>query len=144
MPTPRIGTSADTPHFEKDGGVWPVHCVRDTWGAAFHDKLRVEGPVVQKGVDGGDGYSGSSERATHVRARVQQTPLASILRDHGVTRVAVVGLATDYCVVETAIDAVSAGFETATLRHAVAAVNLQPGDGDRALQRMLEAGVELA
>lgn len=132
----------DTPHFEKDGGVWPVHCVRDTWGAAFHDRLRVEGPVVRKGVDGGDGYSGFSVRDPR-SGDVHATALAAILREHGVTKVAVAGLATDYCVVETAIDAVSEGFETAVLRHAVAAVNLQPGDGDRALQRMHEAGVEL-
>lgn len=132
----------DNPHFEKDGGVWPVHCVRDTWGAAFHDKLRIEGPVVQKGVDGGDGYSGFSVRDPQ-SGDVQQTALAEILRTHGVARVAIVGLATDYCVVETAIDAVSEGFAATVLRHAVAAVNLQPGDGDRALQRMHEAGVEL-
>jgi nicotinamidase/pyrazinamidase len=132
----------DTPHFEKDGGVWPVHCVRDTWGAAFHDRLRVEGPVAQKGVDGGDGYSGFSVRHPQ-SGDVHATALAGMLREHGVRKAAIAGLATDYCVIETAIDAVSEGFETAVLRHAIAAVNLQPGDGDRALQRMHEAGVEL-
>lgn len=132
----------DTPHFQKDGGIWPVHCVRDSWGAAFHDRLVVEGPVVQKGVDGGDGYSGFSVRDP-LSGASHSTALASILRHHGITSVAITGLATDYCVVETAVDAVSEGFQASVLQHAIAAVNLQVGDGDRALHRMHEAGVEL-
>ena len=71
------------------------------------------------------------------------TDLEALLREHGIERVVVVGLATDYCVLATALDALSLGFETTVLRDAVAAVDLQAGDGDRALATMAEAGAEL-
>jgi len=131
-----------TPHFQKDGGIWPVHCVKETWGAAFHPGLRVEGPVVRKGADGRDGYSGFSVRDP-TSGEVGATELERLLRERRTRRVVVVGLATDYCVVETALDAVRLGFATTVLTDGIRAVDLQPGDGDRAMARMREAGVVL-
>ena len=131
-----------TPHFRKDGGTWPVHCVHDTWGAAFHPGLRVEGPTVRKGVDGHDGYSGFSVRDP-LSGDVSATELERLLRERAVERVVIVGLATDYCVVETALDALRLGFATAVLAEGIRAVDLQPGDGDRALDRMRDAGAEV-
>lgn len=131
-----------TPHFEKDGGIWPVHCVQETWGAAFHPDLRVGGPVVRKGTDGRDGYSGFSVRDP-LSGDVEATQLETLLRDRGIGHVVIGGLATDYCVVETALDARRLGFETTVLVGGIRAVDLQPGDGDGALERMREAGAEL-
>ena len=130
-----------TPHFAKDGGIWPVHCVADTWGAALHPALNVRGPVVRKGVGGEDGYSGFTVRSHY--GGEQPTELAGLLRQAGVRRTVVVGLATDYCVRDTALDSARLGFETCVLQQAVRAVNLQPGDGDRALAAMRAAGVTL-
>ena len=131
-----------TPHFRKDGGTWPVHCVHDTWGAAFHPGLRVEAPTVRKGVDGHDGYSGFSVRDP-LSGDVSATELERLLRERAVERVVIVGLATDYCVVETALDALRLGFATAVLAEGIRAVDLRPGDGDRALDRMRDAGAEV-
>jgi nicotinamidase/pyrazinamidase len=131
-----------TPHFAKDGGIWPVHCVAETWGAALHHGLALpdDAPRVRKGANGEDGYSGFTMRDPTTGETIP-TELESILRDAGVERVVVVGLATDYCVKATALDAVRLGFETALLTDAVAAVDLEPGDGERALDEMREAGV---
>jgi nicotinamidase/pyrazinamidase len=134
---------AHTPHFAPDGGIWPVHCVMNTWGAALHPDLVVDGPVVRKGSSGEDGYSGFTMRDPATGATIA-TDLAAILRERGIRRVAVCGLATDYCVVATALDAVALGFETSLLADAVRAVDLQPGDGRRAVERMAEAGVMVA
>jgi nicotinamidase/pyrazinamidase len=131
-----------TPHFLIDGGVWPVHCVRHTWGAELHPDLVVHGHVVRKGVSGEDGYSGFTV-VDPVTGEASSTPLAGLLRGAGVTEVTVVGLATDYCVRATALDAVAAGFATTVLRDAVGAVELEPGDGQRALAEMGGAGVVL-
>lgn len=135
---------ADTPHFAKDGGVWPVHCVGETWGAELHPGLAVaEGAeTVRKGVHGQDGYSAFSVRQPLSGER-SDTGLTGLLRERGVARVVVVGLATDYCVKETALDALRLGFETAVLAGAIAAVDLQPGDGERAIQEMQAAGATL-
>ena len=126
-----------TPHFAKDGGIWPVHCVADTWGAALHPDLALpdDAPRVRKGVNGEDGYSGFTMRDP-VSRRDDATELEALLRDAGVERVVVVGLATDYCVKATALDAVRLGFETEVLADAIAAVDLEPGDGERALDEM--------
>jgi nicotinamidase/pyrazinamidase len=134
-----------TPHFRTDGGIWPVHCVRDTWGADFHPALHVpaDAPVVRKGVDGRDGYSGFSVRDPGT-GEVEATRLESLLRERGIERILVAGLATDYCVKETVLDARGLGFDTVVLRDAIRAVDLEPGDGDRAIERMREAGAEIA
>jgi nicotinamidase/pyrazinamidase len=131
-----------TPHFAKDGGIWPVHCVAETWGAELHPELVIAGEVIRKGANGEDGYSGFTMRDP-VSGQMISTPLEGILRERGVSRVVICGLATDYCVNATALDARRLGFETQVLMNAVAAVNLQPGDGERALTAMADAGAEL-
>jgi nicotinamidase/pyrazinamidase len=131
-----------TPHFAKDGGIWPVHCVADSWGAELHPELVIAGEVIRKGANGEDGYSGFTMRDP-VSGQMIPTPLEGILRERGVSRVVICGLATDYCVNATALDARRLGFETQVLMNAVAAVNLQPGDGERALTAMADAGAEL-
>ena len=133
-----------TPHFAADGGAWPVHCVRDTWGAALHPLLEVPGgrAVIRKGASGEDGYSAFTMRDPET-GRTIPTELEGLLRDAGVSGVVVVGLATDYCVRATAEDAIRLGFATTVLTDAVAAVDLAPGDGDRALDELRAAGVLL-
>jgi nicotinamidase/pyrazinamidase len=128
-----------TPHFAKDGGIWPVHCVRDTWGAQFHPELHVEGPVVRKGRGGEDGYSGFSMRHP-ISGEATPTELETVLRRGGVSRLVICGLATDYCVKETAIDGLAKGFEVHVLPEAVRAVELEPGDGERAIEAARRAG----
>jgi nicotinamidase/pyrazinamidase len=112
-----------TSHFAEHGGTWPVHCVQGTWGAALHSDLDVRGPAVHKGMGEDDGYSGFSEHK----------------RD--VDKVVVAGLATDYCVRATALDAAARGFKVTVLRDAIRAVNLEPEDDALALRAMEEAGV---
>jgi nicotinamidase/pyrazinamidase len=131
-----------TPHFAKDGGIWPVHCVADTWGAALHPGLTVVGERVRKGQHGEDGYSGFTMRDTET-GHEKPTELDGLLRARGVKRVLVCGIATDYCVRATALDAVRLEFETSVLTDAIAAVDMEPGDGERALTEMADAGVRL-
>ncbi len=128
-----------TSHFAKDGGIWPVHCVAGTWGAELHPGLAVVGPTVKKGANGEDGYSGFTMRDPATGA-TSPTELEGLLRAHAVRRIVVCGLATDYCVNATALDARRLGFPTEVLEDAVAAVDLQPGDGQRALTAMADAG----
>lgn len=134
-----------TPHFAKDGGIWPVHCVAGTWGAELHPALEVgaDAPRVQKGSNGEDGYSGFTMRDP-VSGEEIPTRLDALLRAHNVERVVVCGLATDYCVKATALDAVRLGYQTTVLVDAIAAVELEPGDGERAIGQMQEAGAKLA
>ena len=129
-----------TPHFARDGGIWPVHCVGGTWGAELHPELIVDGPRVRKGANGEDGYSGFTMRDP-VTGDTTATQLEGLLRERDVSRVIVCGLATDYCVKATALDGVRLGFETVLLVDAVRAVDLTPGDGDRAIDEMTAAGV---
>ncbi|MCY7417414.1 MAG: isochorismatase family protein [Chloroflexi bacterium] len=133
---------ASTPHFVKDGGIWPVHCVRDTWGAALHPSLDVRGAVVRKGSNGEDGYSGFTMRDPATGATIP-TELAERLAERAIERVVVCGLATDYCVGATALDARALGFPTTVPLGLVRAVDLAPGDGDRMLVTIASAGVVL-
>ena len=131
-----------TPHFAKDGGIWPVHCVAGTWGAELHPDLTVpEGALrVRKGANGEDGYSAFT-MCDPTSGETTSTELDGLLRERGITTVVVVGLATDYCVKATALDAKTLGFDTFLLTDAVAAVDLEPGDGARAIDEMRAAGV---
>ena len=129
-----------TPHFARDGGIWPVHCVAGTWGAELHPALIVAGPVVRKGANGEDGYSGFTMRDPTSGATVP-TELEGLLAANGVRRVVIGGLATDYCVRATALDAVALGHPTALLAAAIRPVDLAAGDGDRALAAMVAGGV---
>lgn len=126
---------ADHISFRDRGGPWPPHCVQGTSGAEFHDGLRVpEGALVVSKADtpDKDAYSG-----------FQDTGLDRHLRGRGVGRVFVGGLATDYCVLNTVLDARSLGYDVVVLTDAIAAVNVESGDGEAALNRMAEAGAAL-
>ena len=131
-----------TPHFAKDGGVWPVHCVAGSTGARFHPDLTLldDAVMIKKGSDGSDGYSAFNMRDP-VSGDVTTTGLVEHL--DGIERVVIVGLALDYCVKESAIDA-SSRFETIVLADGTRAVNLEPGDGARAVAEMVSAGVTIA
>lgn len=121
--------------FSEQGGVWPVHCVAGTPGAELHagiDRDLVDA-VVDKGQERGrEGYSG-----------FEGTELERLLREHDVDAVDVVGLALDYCVKATALDARRAGFAVTVHRGATRAVEVAPGDGERAVEELRAAGVEV-
>ena len=122
--------------------LWPVHCVQHTRGAAFHRQFDISGldGVFQKGVDPAiDSYSGFFDNG-HTRA----TGLGEYLNGRGVGTVYICGLATDYCVQATALDALQLGFETIVISDACRGVNLQPGDDARALEAVVAAGGTLA
>jgi nicotinamidase/pyrazinamidase len=102
----------------------------------------VDGPVVRKGVDGGDGYSGFSVRDP-VTGEEGETELGQLLREAGVRRLVIVGLAGDYCVRETALDGLRLGFEVVVPLAGTRFVELQPGDAERTIDELREAGVEL-
>jgi nicotinamidase/pyrazinamidase len=126
---------ADHGSFAAQGGPWPVHCVQGTPGAELHaglDRSSIDA-IVDKGqsVDR-DGYSG-----------FEGTKLARLLREHEVDAVDVAGLALDYCVKATALDAKRAGLDVMVHRGATRAVEAQPGDGERALEELRAAGVEI-
>ena len=118
--------------FAEYGGPWPSHCVANSPGAQFAPELALtdESTIVHKGTDvDKESYSG-----------FQDTDLADQLHAHGVKRVFVGGLATDYCVLNTVNDALAEGFDAILLTSAIRAVNLDPGDGNRAIELMLERG----
>lgn len=129
-----------TRHFKVFGGVWPLHCVQGTRGAAFHPGLAApaEAVIVSKGMDPDqDAYS--AFQAVDPSAR----PFPAVLAERGVRRLFVGGLATDYCVHATVLDALREGFGVVVLADAIAAVDLEPGDGARAIDEMREAGAQL-
>jgi nicotinamidase/pyrazinamidase len=126
----------DHASFVTQGGPWPVHCVRDTHGAAFHpamNEVQVD-VVVDVGREREDeGYSG-----------FEKSNLAQMLRDRDVDEVYVCGLATDYCVRASAIDACREGFEVTVVEDAIRGVDVSEGDSERALAEMREAGARTA
>ena len=126
---------ARTRHFQAYGGTWPVHCVQGTNGAEFHPDLSNDPriTIISKGIDeSADGYSG-----------FDGTNLAQLLREESVEEVWVGGLATDYCVKHTVIDALREGFEVKALADAMRAVNVNSVDGAKAIGEMREAGAEI-
>ncbi len=134
-----------TPHFQQYGGIWPVHCVAGTKGAEFHDSLNVVAGAlhVKKGTGGEDGYSAFTVRDPET-GEESSTGLLDQLTEAGIERVMVVGLALDYCVKETALDAATSGLNTTLLADGTLPVNLAHGDGARAVASMLEAGVTVS
>ncbi len=134
-----------TPHFAEYGGTWPVHCLADSWGAELHPSLRLveEAETVRKGVDGEDGYSGFSVREPESDIQ-RDTILESMLRWNGVSDLTVVGIATDYCVKETVLDALKRGFNATVIKSCIKGVDLEAGDSEAALRAMSEAGAELS
>ena len=120
----------------------PVHCVMGTWGAEFHPDLNAVGPVVRKGSHGEDGYSGFSMRHPET-GETMPTGLAEMLGEAGVTQLVIAGLATDYCVKSTVLDAREKGYPITVIQNGIRAVDLNEGDGDRAVEEMLGAGALL-
>jgi nicotinamidase/pyrazinamidase len=122
--------------FTEQGGIWPVHCVQGMPGAELFpglDQARVD-VVVDKGQDPGtEGYSG-----------FDATPLEELLRERDIDRITVVGLATDYCVKNTVLDARRLGFEVDVDADAIRAVDVKPGDGERAIEEMRAAGASVS
>lgn len=126
-----------TKHFKGFGGPWPPHCIQGTKGADFHPELRLppQAIVVSKGTTGEEGgYSGFEG------VDPAGVPLESLLRQLGVERLFVGGLATDYCVKQTVLDGLRLGFEVVLLEEAIRGVDLSPGDSERAVREMVAAG----
>lgn len=126
-----------TKHFQAYGGAWPPHCVQGTPGAAFHPGLKMpeSAVVVSKGMDPEqDAYS------VFQAEDEQGMPFTAVLGERGVQRFYVGGLATDYCVKATVLDALREGFEVLVLADAIGAVDVKPGDGERAIAGMRDAG----
>jgi nicotinamidase/pyrazinamidase len=118
--------------FRDQGGPWPPHCVQGTHGAELHDSLDRDAVdvVVDAGYEPGlEGYSGFEE-----------TDLAQVLRSHDVEEVTVVGLATDYCVRHTALDALREGFRVTIDRAGIRGIDVNDGDSERALDELRAAG----
>ncbi len=131
----------DASHFKANGGIWPVHCVQDTPGARFHPALRLpaDATVVTKGDSpASDGYS-AFEGHTPTGAS-----LVHDLREKDIGHLYVGGLATDYCVRHSVLDALKTGLQVTVLTDAVAGVDLNPGDSTRALEEMRAAGAGFA
>ena len=128
-----------TRHFKAYGGLWPPHCIQGTKGAEFRPELRLPGDavIVSAGMasdeEGYSGFEGRDDRGSG---------LAQLLRRHGVERIFVGGLATDYCVKHTVLDGLKHGFTVVVLGDAVRGVNLQPDDSERAIAEMMRAGAE--
>jgi nicotinamidase/pyrazinamidase len=121
--------------FEPHGGPWPPHCVQGTTGAELHPELDADSiqlTITKASHHDKDAYSG-----------FDGTELANILREKGVKRVVVCGIATDYCVKETAHDALAEGFEVFVLEDAIRGVEVNPGDSQRALDELRSAGAQV-
>lgn len=129
-----------TSHFKDFGGTWPIHCVMGTRGAAFHANLRLppSAVIISKGMDPSrDDYSaldGVDDNGT---------PFANLLRSLDIDRLYIGGLATDYCVKESSLEAIRQGLSVTLLEDAIRGVDLHPGDSQRAMEEMKAAGVEI-
>jgi nicotinamidase/pyrazinamidase len=131
---------AETGHFRKFGGLWPEHCVQGTFGAAFRSGLNLPPDihVFSKGMDPEkDDYSALQAR------NEEGISMADFLMDEGISRLHICGLATDYCVLQTALEALRLGFNTKVLIDAVRGVDLNPGDSELAQDEMKSSGATL-
>jgi len=121
--------------FQENGGIWPVHCVAETDGAAFHAALNIptQATIISTATQAEyEAYSG-----------FERTNLAKLLKQQKVSELVVVGLATDYCVKHTVLDGLKAGFKVSVVQEGVRAVNVKPGDGDQALEEMEKNGAKV-
>ena len=131
---------AQTSHFKEFGGVWPKHCVQNTPGARLHPDLKLDTKTIflSKGMDPQkDSYS--AFQALDRKGK----DLLRYLSEMGIKRICVGGLATDYCVKASVLDAVHAGLQVYLLVDAIKGVNLNPGDSLKAIEEMREAGVKI-
>lgn len=131
---------AVTTHFKQYGGAWPPHCVQESAGAQFHPELRLppDAIVINKGDDPAqDGYSAFEGHTA------SGTPLLDDLRSRQVTTLYIAGIATDYCVKTTALDAVHAGIEVRVLKDAITGIDARPGDVRRAMDEITRAGAKV-
>jgi nicotinamidase/pyrazinamidase len=129
-----------TSHFNTGGGPWPPHCVQGSKGAQFHPDLKLPPETVMVSAGMGsdeDGYSGFLGRDAH------GAKLADLLRQRGIERIFVGGLATDYCVKHTVLDGLKEGLRVVLLADSVRGVNLKPGDSEQAIEQMRRAGAEV-
>lgn len=123
-------------------GIWPVHCVENTFGANFHPNLNVEkiNKIIRKGSNPNiDSYSGFFDND-----KVSSTGLDNYLKENNITKVIIVGLALDYCVKATAIDSFNLGFNTEVLTYLTRAVNISPNDGNNAIIEMKKLGIKIS
>jgi nicotinamidase/pyrazinamidase len=126
---------AEHSSFEPHGGPWPPHCVQETVGAELHPELdatKIQLVITKGSHPDQDAYSG-----------FQGTELAKILRAKGIQRIVVCGIATDYCVRATAHDALQEGFKVLVLEDAIRGVEVNPGDCQRAIEDLRQAGAEV-
>ncbi|MBI4409716.1 MAG: bifunctional nicotinamidase/pyrazinamidase [Gemmatimonadetes bacterium] len=131
----------ETRHFKAWGGKWPPHCIQDTRGAQFHAELRLpkDAVIVSKGMDPEqDAYSAFQAQDANGAALEQS------LRQRGVQRLYVGGLATDYCVRASTLDALKQGFQAVLLLDAVKGIDLEPGDIARSIDEMVRSGARTA
>jgi nicotinamidase/pyrazinamidase len=129
-----------TSHFKDFGGLWPVHCVQGTFGAQFHPALDLDSQVVilSKGMAAdADSYSGFDA------VDAAGAALADLLKRSQTKRIFIGGLTTDYCVKQTVIDGLKQGFDMVVLKDSIRAVELTPGDSERAIEEMVQAGAEV-
>jgi nicotinamidase/pyrazinamidase len=127
---------ADHCSFVAQGGIWPAHCIEGTHGAELHPAIAALRPAVV--ID----KATTSDRDAY--SAFDGTGLAATLRDRGVDRLVVGGLATDYCVRASVLDALREGFEVTVLADGVRGVEVEAGDTERALREMREAGAVVA
>jgi nicotinamidase/pyrazinamidase len=121
--------------FQEEGGAWPAHCVAGTPGAEFHPRLKVprSARIISKAMTADrEAYSG-----------FEGTDLADLLKEHEIDTVIVAGLATDYCVKNTVLDALAHGFQVRVVREGIRAVNVKPADEKKALDEMVSAGAQM-
>lgn len=121
--------------FEEQGGPWPPHCVQGSIGAEFFPAIHIPEDAII--------VSKASRADEEAYSAFQGTDLAELLNRKGVSRLLIVGLATDYCVLASARDALKKGFEIIVLEEGVRAVNVRPDDGRRALQELRKSGAEI-
>lgn len=128
-----------TKHFKSFGGIWPAHCIQNTAGAQFHPKLKLprEAVLLYKGTD--------TEKDSYSAFQAQDLSgmdLARLLNRSGIKELYVGGLATDYCVKSSALDALKLGFKVKLLLDAIKAVNLRPEDAEKAIKEMVKKGAK--
>jgi len=128
-------------HFKTCGGIWPVHCVQGSEGAQFHPEMRLpESTVI---LSKGTNPERDDEYSDFRAVTEQGIPFPEFLKEQGISRLYISGIATDYCVKATVIDALNNGFAVTLLEDAISGVDLNPGDSARAIDEMIAAGATL-